>query len=88
MQLGEDRQSGTEAVCWGLSLGAAGAAHLGLPRVVVGLDQNLAQADVLADGGQRLLHGLPGSQDGHASDLGWDRSPALWPHPLHSQHPC
>lgn len=48
-------------------------AHLGLPGVVVGLDQDLAQADVLADGGQGLLHGLPGSQYGHAGDLGRGR---------------
>lgn len=53
--------------------GAGGAAHLGLPRVQVGLDEDLAQADVLAHGRERLLHGLPCAQDGHACDLGKGR---------------
>lgn len=44
--------------------------HLRLPCVQVGLDENLAQADVLADSGQGLLHGLACSQDGDAGDLG------------------
>lgn len=45
------------------------ARHLRLPRVVVGLDEDLPESDVLAHGHQRLLHGLPGPQDGHACDL-------------------
>lgn len=45
------------------------AGHLRLPRVVVGLDEDLPQSDVFAHGHQRLLHGLSGPQDGHARDL-------------------
>ena len=44
-------------------------AHLRLSSVQVGLDEDLADADVLADFPQRLLHCLPCSQDGHASQL-------------------
>ena len=43
--------------------------YLRFPRVLVGLDEDLADADVFANGPQSWLHGLPGSQDGHACDL-------------------
>ena len=42
---------------------------LGLSGVVIGLDQDFAQSDVFAHGPQRLLHGLPGSEDRHARNL-------------------
>lgn len=43
--------------------------HLRLARVVVGLDEDLSQSDVFADGHQRLLHRLSCSQDGNTCDL-------------------
>lgn len=43
--------------------------YLWLSSVLVGLDEDLADADVFADGPQSRLHGLPGSQDGHPCDL-------------------
>lgn len=55
---------GCRAVCQ-----AAAMPHLRLPCVQVGLDEDLAQTDVLADSSQGLLHGLTCSQDGHAGDL-------------------
>lgn len=46
------------------------APHLGLPGELVGLDENGAYAHIFAHGPQSRLHGLPRTQDGHASDLG------------------
>jgi len=43
--------------------------HLRFSGVLVGLDEDLADADVFAHGPKSRLHGLPGSQDGHACDL-------------------
>lgn len=46
------------------------AAHLRLPCELIGLDEDGADAYILAHGPQRWLHGLPRPQDGHAGDLG------------------
>lgn len=43
--------------------------HLWFSRVLVGLDEDLADADVLAHGPQGGLHGLSCPQDRHAGDL-------------------
>lgn len=43
--------------------------HLWLACVLVGLDEDLADADIFANSPQSGLHGLPGPEDGHASDL-------------------
>lgn len=43
--------------------------YLWLAGVAVGLDEDGADADVLAHGAQRWLHGLSRSQDGHPGDL-------------------
>lgn len=48
---------------------AGGILHLWFSRVLVGLDEDLADADVLANGPQSGLHGLPSTEDGHAGDL-------------------
>ena len=46
-----------------------GLSYLRLPSVQVGLDEDLADADIFADFPQRLFHRLPSSQDGHTSNL-------------------
>lgn len=46
-----------------------GVLHLWLSRVLVGLDEDLADADVFANSPQGGLHGLPGTEDGHPGDL-------------------
>lgn len=43
--------------------------NLWFSRVLVGLDEDLADADVFANGPQSGLHGLPSTEDGHAGDL-------------------
>jgi len=43
--------------------------YLWFARVQVGLDEDLADADVLAHGPEGGLHGLSRPQDGHAGDL-------------------
>ena len=43
--------------------------YLWLACVLIGLDEDLADADVLAHGPQRWLHGLARPQDGDAGDL-------------------
>lgn len=49
-------------------------AHLRFSRVLVGLDEDLADADVFAHGPQRRLHGLAGPQDGHTRDLSGNKT--------------
>lgn len=43
--------------------------YLRFARVLVGLDEDFANADVFAHGPQCRLHGLAGPQDGHPCDL-------------------
>lgn len=50
--------------------GGSAATHLRFSRIHVGLDQDLADADVLAHGPQGGLHRLARTQDRHAGDLG------------------
>ena len=52
-----------------VSGGSRGGCYLGFSRVLVGLDQDLANADVLTHGPQRRFHGLSRPQDGNAGDL-------------------
>lgn len=66
VQLEEEEESAEEHSEVGQSVKHS---HLRLSGVVVGLDEDLAQPDVLADGHEGLLHGLARPQDGHARDL-------------------
>lgn len=43
--------------------------YLWFSCVLVGLDEDFADADIFAHRPQSGLHGLPGAQDGHACDL-------------------
>lgn len=43
--------------------------YLWFSCILIGLDQDLADADVFADGPQSWFHGFPGSEDGHACYL-------------------
>lgn len=43
--------------------------YLWFPCVLVGLDEDLADADIFADSPESWLHGLPSSQDGHTCNL-------------------
>lgn len=43
--------------------------YLWFSCVLVGLDEDLADADIFADSSKSRLHGLPCSQDGHACNL-------------------
>lgn len=52
-----------------LLLGDGWILHLWFSRVLVGLDEDLADADVFANGPQSGLHGLPSTEDGHTGDL-------------------
>ena len=50
-------------------LGQPEVVKLRLPRLPVGLDEDLANPDILADVTKGLLHRLPGTQYGHTADL-------------------
>ena len=63
-------------------LGQAEVVELRLTRFPVGLDEDLSDPDVLAHIAQSLLHRLPGSEDGHTTDLLHRAPPTLVVHAL------